>query len=153
MSLYRELLNSLPFDPTEREGLWAYRRAEEPNAARLAFAIGATLALGLATGFGIAPTIDWGAALFFGLITAVFVRGVLLAHHHLRHGGWRAWRRRAMNERALDLVSGGGGCVLALLLATGGGGVGPAFAPGEAVVIGALVVLASRALLLIARWP
>jgi len=153
MSLYRELLDSLPFDPTERDGLWGYRRADEPTVARQAFALGATLALCLATGLGIAPHIDWGAALFFGLITAVFTRGLLLARHRLLNGGWRAWRQRNPNVRALDLVSGGLGAVIALMLATGGGGIGPAFAPGQALFIGILAVIASRAILLVAKWP
>lgn len=153
MSLHREYLDSLPFDPTEREGVWGYRRAEDPAAVRLSLAAGAVAAVALATGLGVAPPADWGAALFVGLIVAVFARGVLLAQHRLRHGGWRAWRARVVNDRALDIVSGGGGCALALLLATGGGGIGPAFAPGEAVVIGLIAVLASRAVLLVARWP
>ena len=153
MSLYRELLDTLPFDPSERDGLWGYRRAEEPNAARLGLACGTALTLCLATGLGLAPHLDWGAALFFGLLAAVFTRGLLLAQYRLRHGAWRAWRQRTVNVHSLDLVSGGLGVALALMLATGGGGIGPAFPPGEALLIGVIAMIASRALLLIAKWP
>jgi hypothetical protein len=153
MSLYRELRDALPFDPAERDGLWGYREADEPNASRLGLAAGAIVALGLATGLGIAPAIDWAAALFCGLIAAVFTRGILLIQHRLRHGGWRAWRRRTVNVHALDLVSGGTGVALALLLATGAGGIGPAFDLGVALFVGILAVIASRAILLVARWP
>lgn len=153
MNLYREPLDNLPFNPAERDGLWGYRWAEEPYAARLGLGCGAALTLCLATGVGIAPPLDWGAAVVFGLIVAVFTRGFLLALHRLRRGGWRSWRQREVNLRALDLVSGGGGFVLALILVTGGGGVGPAFAPGMAIFIGLLTVIASRALLLLMRWP
>jgi hypothetical protein len=153
MSLYRELLDTLPFDPTEREGLWGYRRADAPHAARVSLALGALLAVCLATGLGVAPALDLGLACFFGLAAATFSRGLLLAQHRLRHGGWQAWRRRQTNERAVDLASGGTGLALALLLATGGGGVGPAFALGEALFAGILAVMVSRAILLLARWP
>lgn len=153
MSLYRELLDSLPFDPTEREGVWGYRRADQPHAVPASLACGAVVALCLATGLGLMMPIDWGMALFYGLAIAILARGVLLAQHHLRHGGWQAWRGRQVNDRAIDQVSGGTGIALALLLATGGGGIGPAFALGEALFVGILAIIASRALLLIIRWP
>ena len=153
MSLYRELLERLPFDPTEREGLWGYRRAEQPQAVRASVALGAVVAIGLATGFGLAAPIDWGAAFFCGLAIAVLARGVFLAQHRLRHGGWRAWRQRQVNERAVDQVSGGLGIALVRLLASGGGGIGPAFAIGEALFAGIIAIIVGRAALLLIRWP
>jgi hypothetical protein len=153
MSVYRELQDALPFDPTEREGIWGYRGADEPKLVRLSVAAGAILALCLATGGGVAPRIDWGAALFFGLATAVFTRGLLLAGHKLANGGWQAWRRRTTNEPAIDLLSAIGGVALALFLVTGGSGIGPAFAPAQAALAGLLAGLALRLLLTFARWP
>jgi hypothetical protein len=153
MSLYRELLDTLPFDPTEREGLWGYRRSDEPRAARVSLALGAILAICLATGLGVIPPLDRGAALLFGLAAAVFTRGALLARQHLRNGGWHAWRTRQTNDRAIDLASGGVGIALALLLATGGGGIGPALGLGEALFVGVVAAIISRALFLLARWP
>ena len=82
------------------------------------------------------------------------VRGLLLAWHHLKDGGWRAWRERGRaNESVIDRLSLGGGVALALFLATGGGGIGPAFAVGEALIIGGIAGIAARALLTFARWP
>ena len=125
------------------------RKSARESMVRLLFG----LALCLATGVGIAPPLDWGAAFVFGLIAAVFARALLIAQHRLRRGGWQSWRRREVNHRGLDLVSGGLGFALALILATGGGGVGPAFAPEMAIFIGLLIVIISRAFLLLARWP
>ena len=153
MSVYRELQEALPFDPTEREGVWGYRGADEPKTVRLSLATGALLAVCLATGGGVAPRVDWGAALFIGLATAVFMRGLLLACRKLTNGGWQAWRRRAANEPAIDLLSAAGGVALALFLVTGGSGIGPAFAPAQAALAGLLAGVALRLLLAFARWP
>ena len=153
MSLYREWKDGLPFDPAERESILGCRTADEPQVARLSLALGAALAVLLATGGGVAPPVDWGAAFFFGLATAVFTRGLLLAWRHLAHGGWRAWRHREANEPAMDGISTGAGIGLALYLATGAGGIGPAFAPAEAALAGFCSALLTRALLGLARWP
>ena len=153
MSLYREWKNSLPFDPAERAGGWDLRRADDPQVTRLSLALGAALAVCLATGGGLAPRVEWGAACFFGLVTAVFARGLLLAWRHLTAGGWRAWRQREANELAIDRISAGVGFALALFLATGGGGIGPTFALTPALLVGLCSGLLTRALLALARWP
>src|SRR5215217_982782 len=153
MSLYREWKDRLPFDPAERESVLGCRTTDEPQVARLSLALGATLAVLLATGGGVAQRVDWGAAGFFGLATAVFARGLLLAWGHLAHGGWQAWRHREANEPAIDGLSAGVGIALALCLATGAGGIGPAFAPAGAVLAGLCSALITRAFLGLARWP
>ena len=153
MSLYREWKDRLPFDPAERESVLGCRTADEPQVVRLSLALGAAVAVLLATGGGVAPRVDWGAACFFGLATAVFTRGLLLAWRHLAHGGWQAWRHRQANEPAMDGISASAGIGLALYLATGAGGIGPAFAPAEAALAGFCTALLTRALLHLARWP
>lgn len=153
MSLHREWKDHLAFDPAENNGLWSYRRADDPRIIRHSLASGVILAVLLATGGGVAPRADWGAALFLGLIVAVSIRGLLLARYHLVNGGWRAWRQRAVNEPATDGISVGVGLALALFLVTGGGGIGPAFAPIEALLVGLFAGLLSRALLTFLRWP
>ena len=148
------LRSPLLFDLAEGEGIWAARRADDPRIIRSSLAFGTTIAVLLATGGGVAPRIDWGAATFFGLGAAVLLRGLLLAWHHLKAGGWRAWRERSRaNEPVIDRLSIGVGAALALFLATGGGGIGPAFAVGEALIIGGIAGIAARALLTFARWP
>ena len=57
MSLYREWKDRLPFDPAERESVLGCRTANEPQVARLSLALGATLAVLLATGGGVAPRV------------------------------------------------------------------------------------------------
>src|SRR5438270_89144 len=107
MSLYREWKNSLPFDPAERVGGWDLRSADDPQLTRLSLALGAALAVCLATGGGLAPRVEWGAACFFGLVTAVFALGLLLAWRHLTAGGWRARRRHRSVQRRMSSRSRG----------------------------------------------
>lgn len=153
MSLYRELTDTLPYDPTERAGLWGYRGADAPLIARMSLILGFLTAVALATGGGVLPRLDWGAALFGGLACAVLTRGLLLAWRSLATGGWQAWRQREANSPAIDAVSVGVGIALALLLVTGGGGVGPSFLPAEAIFGGLVLGIACRALLTLLRWP
>ena len=153
MSSYSEWRERLPFEPAEDAGVVGYRRADEGQVARVSLALGAALAVVLATGGGVAPPAEWGAAAFFGLVTAVFARGLLLAWRHLAHGGWHAWRRCHVNEPAADRLSVGVGIALALVLVTGAGGLKPAVASAEAVLAGLCSALAVRALLALARWP
>ena len=153
MSLYRELSDQLPYDPTERSGVLGARRADEPRVLRASVAVGALLALLVLTGGGVLPRGDWGAALFCGLLGAIAVRGGLLAWAYLRGGGWHAWRARPVNGEACDRVSGGIGIALAIIMASGAGGIGPAFSPITAVLAGLFAGFAARALLGFARWP
>jgi hypothetical protein len=148
MSLYRELRDALPYDPAEREGVFGARRADEPQITRWSLALGAAVGIALAV-----ARVDWGAALFCGLGTAVFSRALALAWHHLAGGGWRQWLGRELNVPAADGISAGVGLALWLLLVSGGGGVGPAFAPVEAALAGVLAGLITRGVLTVAKWP
>ena len=153
MSLYREWRAGLPFDPAAGASVVGYRRADDPRVARASLALGAFVALALATGGGLAPPVDWGAAGFCGLVAAVAARGLLIAGWRLSHGGWRAWRRRAADEAAMGRLSAGVGIALALCLASGAGGLRPVVAPAGAALAGLGGALLARGLLALARWP
>ena len=153
MPLDRDVRDALPFDLASGEGVWDSRRVDDPRVIRASLALGGVAALLLATGGGVAPRLDWGMAIFFGIAAAVVARGLLLAHRHLAHGGWRAWRRREANEVAIDRIGVGVGAAVALVLASGGGGVGPAFTLGLALAIGTIAGIVTRALFLFFRWP
>jgi hypothetical protein len=153
MSLDRNVRDALPFDLASGEGIWDSRRVDDPRIIRISLALGAVVALLLATGGGVAPRLDWGMAIFYGITAAVIARGILLAHRHLAHGGWRAWRQREANSVAIDRIGVGVGAALALILASGGGGVGPAFTLGMAMAIGTIAGIVTRALFLFFRWP
>lgn len=147
-SLYRELTEHLPYDPTERAGVWGARRAEDPRITPVSLVLGGLVAVAL-----IIARLDWGAALFGGLVAAVGARAGLLTWRHLASGGWRAWRARATSTPALDACTAGTGIAVALFLTTGGGGVGPALPLAEAALAGLFGAMLTRALLTIARWP
>ena len=153
MALDRDARDALPFDLAAGKGVWDSRRVDDPRVIRISLALGAAVALLLATGGGVAPRLDWGMAIFFGIAAAVVARGLLLAHRHLAQGGWRAWRRREVNEVAIDRIGVGVGAAVALVLASGGGGVGPAFTLGLALAIGTIAGIVTRALFLFFRWP
>jgi hypothetical protein len=153
MNLYQEWRARLPFEPAEEAGVWAERRVDDPRITRRSLALGAVVALALATGGGVAPRLEWGAAVLVGMVAAALARGLLLAWGHLAAGGWRAWRRRAANERAIDALSAGVALGLPLFLVSGGGGIGPAVDPGAAALAGLGAGLLARGLLGLARWP
>lgn len=153
MGLFQGRRELSVYNPVERRAIWEARQADTPQIVRISGALGLAITIILATGVGLMPPRDWGAAVLAGLATAVTLRGGVLIACHLIGGGWRAWRLARANERAIDRFSIGGACALSLLLISGGGGVGPAVTPIEATLaaIGAGLVL--RGLLMLLKWP
>jgi hypothetical protein len=153
MALDRDVRDALPFDLAAGDGVWDSRRVDDPRVIHFSLGLGAAVALLLATGGGVAPRLDWGMAIFYGIVAAVLARGLLLARQLFTRGGWRAWRQREANGVAVDRIGVGIGTALTLILATGGGGVGPVFTLGIALATGTSAGIAARALLLFLRWP
>jgi hypothetical protein len=153
MALNRDVRDALPFDLAAGDGIWDSRRIDDPRVIRGSLGLGAVVAILLATGGGVAPRLDWGLAIFYGIAAAVVARGALLAWQHLARGGWRAWRRREANEVAIDRIGVGIGAVVALVLASGGGGVGPAFTLGVSLAVGTIAGIVARAVFGFLRWP
>src|SRR3954452_9300984 len=92
MALDRDVRDALPFDLAAGDVVWDSRRVDDPRVIRVSLGLGTAVALLLVTGGGVAPRLDWGMAIFYGIVAAVLARGLLLARQHFTRGGWRAWR-------------------------------------------------------------